>query len=67
MPKMKTNRTARKKVFPNRNGKMKRAKAFHSHNTGKKSAKRRRTLSKMGQVDKTNLYDLRRMLPYGGK
>jgi large subunit ribosomal protein L35 len=64
MPKMKTNRTARKKLFPNKNGKVKRAQAFHSHNTAKKSPKRRRNLSKMGQVDKTNLRDVRRMLPY---
>lgn len=64
MPKLKTNRTARKKLFPNKNGKVKRAKAYHSHNTAKKSPKRRRNLSKMGMVDKTNIPALRRMLPY---
>lgn len=64
MPKMKTNRTARKKFTPNKNGKVKRAQAFHSHNTAKKSPKRRRNLGKMGQVDKTNLRDIKRMLPY---
>ena len=64
MPKMKTNRTARKKFTINKNGKVKRAQAFHSHNTAKKSPKRRRNLGKMGQVDKTNLRDVRRMLPY---
>jgi large subunit ribosomal protein L35 len=64
MPKMKTNRMAKKKLFPNKNGKVKRGHAFHSHNTGKKSAKRKRTLSKMGAVDKTNLKAVRALLPY---
>jgi len=64
MPKMKTNRMARKKLSVNRNGKVKRAHAFHSHNTGKKSAKSKRKLSKMGLVDKTNVQAIRRLLPY---
>ena len=64
MPKIKTNKTASKKFAVNKNGKVKRAKAFHSHNTGKKSAKRKRQLSAMGQVDKTNIPAVRRMLPY---
>lgn len=65
MPKMKTNKTASKKMFPNKNGKVKRAHACHSHKTGKKSAKRKRNLAKMTLVDKTNIPALRRMLPYG--
>jgi large subunit ribosomal protein L35 len=64
MPKIKTNRTAAKKLFPNKSGKVKHAKAFRRHHTGKKSAKRKRHLSAMGQVDKTNLPAVRRMLPY---
>ena len=67
MPKMKSNRTARKKLFPNKNGKVKRGQAFHRHNTAKKSPKRRRNLSKSAMVDKTNLPAIKRMLPYGGK
>jgi len=67
MPKMKTNRTARKKLFPNKNGKVKRGQAFKRHNTAKKSAKRKRNLVKSALVDKTNLPALKRMLPYGGK
>ena len=64
MPKIKTNRMARKKFGLNKNGKVKRAHAFHSHNTGKKSAKRKRNLSKMGLVDKTNAKAIRRLIPY---
>jgi large subunit ribosomal protein L35 len=64
MPKMKTNRMAKKKLALNKNGKAKRGHAFHSHNTGKKSAKRKRNLSKMGAVDKTNLKAVRLLLPY---
>ncbi len=64
MPKMKTNRMAKKKLFPNKNGKVKRAHAFLSHNTGKKSAKRKRNLSKMAAVDKTNVKAVRLLLPY---
>ncbi len=64
MPKMKTNRMAKKKLFPNKRGAVKRAKAFLSHNTGKKSAKRKRQLGKAGLVDKTNLSAVKRLLPY---
>jgi large subunit ribosomal protein L35 len=64
MPKMKTNRMAKKKLFPNKNGKVKRGHAFHSHMTGKKSAKRKRNLSKMCAVDKTNVKAVRLLLPY---
>jgi large subunit ribosomal protein L35 len=64
MPKMKTNRTARKKLFTNKNGKVKRGHAYHSHNTAKKSRKRRRKLASMTSVDKTNVKELKRLLPY---
>jgi large subunit ribosomal protein L35 len=67
MPKMKTNRTAYKKLFPNKNGNAKRGGACHSHNTGKKSAKRSRRLAQGKMVDATNLPTVMRMLPYGGK
>ena len=64
MPKMKTNRTARKKLFPNKNGKVKRGHAFHGHNTAKKSSKRNRRLVKTTLVDKTNAKGLLSLLPY---
>lgn len=64
MPKMKTNRTARKKLFPNKNGKVKRGTAYHAHNTAKKSSKRNRRIVKMSKVDSTQLREVRRLLPY---
>ena len=64
MPKIKTNKTAKKKFAVNKNGKVKRAKAFHSHNTGKKSAKRKRNLGQNALVDKTDARNIKRMLPY---
>jgi large subunit ribosomal protein L35 len=64
MPKMKTNRIASKKLSINKNGKIKRAHAFHSHNTAKKSAKRRRNLSTMTLVDKKDSKGIKRLLPY---
>ena len=65
MPKIKTNRMASKKLSLNKNGKAKRGHAYHSHNTGKKSAKRRRNLSKMGMVAKVDIKGVKRLLPYG--
>jgi large subunit ribosomal protein L35 len=67
MPKIKTNRTAYKKVRVTKNGKIKCAHANHSHHLGKKAAKRKRSLNKMTVTDDTNAPTLRRMLPYGGK
>jgi len=64
MPKIKTNRTARKKFSINKKGTIKRGTAFHSHHLGKKSAKRKRGLRKMNTVDKTNVSAIRRQLPY---
>jgi large subunit ribosomal protein L35 len=46
MPKMKTNRAARKRFKTTANGKIKRRKAFKSHILTKKTAKRKRRLRK---------------------
>ena len=64
MPKMKTNRIASKKLSINKNGKIKRGHAFHSHNTAKKSAKRNRKLASMTLVDKKDSKGIKRLLPY---
>ena len=64
MPKIKTNRMARKKLFPNKNGVVKRGTACKRHNTGKKSGKVKRRLSKSGLVSKVDVKGVRRMLPY---
>lgn len=63
MPKIKTNRTAYKK-FRAMKRKVKRAQAFTSHNTAKKSPKRIRNLRDMVTVDDANLASVKRLLPY---
>jgi large subunit ribosomal protein L35 len=65
MPKMKTNKTASKKFRVSRKGRVKRAQAFTSHNTAKKSAKRIRRLRAILTVDETNTKAVKKMLPYG--
>jgi large subunit ribosomal protein L35 len=64
MPKLKTNRMAAKKFSVSKSGKVKRAKAFRRHNTGKKSAKRKRQLSTPGLVAKVDSKAIRRLIPY---
>lgn len=66
MPKMKTNRLARKKLRVSAGGKVSRARANTSHNTGKKSAKRMRQLRGSALVHSANVRAVRAMLPYGG-
>ncbi|MBG0764570.1 MAG: 50S ribosomal protein L35, partial [Tissierellales bacterium] len=46
MPKIKTKRSAAKRFKKTATGKIKRAKAYKGHNTGKKSPKRVRNLRK---------------------
>ena len=64
MPKIKTNRTAHKKFRFNAKGKLKRAQAFKSHNTAKKSPKRLRTLRGFIAVSMEDVKAIRNMLPY---
>ena len=52
MPKMKTHRGAAKRMRKTGSGKVVRARAFMSHNYGKKSAKHKRRLTPMVQVSK---------------
>lgn len=63
MPKIKTNKTASKKFKVKKNGSITRGKAFASHNTAKKSAKRKMRLRKMTTLDKTNLKTAKKLLP----
>lgn len=67
MPKMKTNRTAYKKLSPNKNGKIKRGHACKRHMTGKKSSKRMRGLDGSALVSYKDAPNIMRMLPYGGR
>lgn len=63
MPKIKTNKTAHKKFRVTAKGKVKRAKAYRSHNTAKQTPKTRRTLRKNGYVDCADMSNVLRLLP----
>ncbi|MDX1624698.1 MAG: 50S ribosomal protein L35 [Gemmatimonadota bacterium] len=65
MPKMKTNRSAAKRFKRTANGKFKRYKAGKTHNTGKKSAKRKRHLRKPSTVSNADHQRVKRLLAGG--
>ena len=65
MPKMKTNRAARKRFRYTGSGKVRRNHANKSHILTKKNKKRKRRLRQLGIVDKTNERQVARLLPYG--
>jgi large subunit ribosomal protein L35 len=62
MPKIKTNRGARKRFRVTASGKIKRAKAYTSHILTKKSSKRKRKLRKSTEVSEVDSRRVRRML-----
>ncbi len=64
MPKIKTNRSAAKRFKKTASGKIKRAKAYHSHILTKKSPKRKRHLRKSGLVHNADTKRINAMLPY---
>lgn len=64
MPKMKTHRGAAKRFKKTASGKLKRYKAFKSHLTGKKSAKRIRQLRKSALVSDSDMKRIKQLLPY---
>jgi large subunit ribosomal protein L35 len=63
MPKQKTNKTASKKFRVTGSGRVKRAQANTSHNTAKRSPKRKRNLRKIITADSANMNAISRMLP----
>ena len=63
MPKMKTNRSAAKRIKKTGSGKLKRFKSMHSHILTKKSPKRKRHLRTSTLVAKVNEKHLNVMLP----
>lgn len=65
MPKMKTNRAARKRFRYTGSGKVRRNKAYGSHILTKKSRKRKRRLRQSGLIDQVNEKQVQRLLPYG--
>ena len=62
MGKIKTHQGAAKRIQITKGGKMKRRKAFQSHNLEKKSASRKRTFQKMQDVAPSGQKRLRRLL-----
>jgi large subunit ribosomal protein L35 len=64
MPKVKTHRGLAKRVKITATGKVKRAKAFHSHLLSSKSPKRKRNLDKTCIVHETNEKQMKRLVPY---
>lgn len=64
MPKMKTKKSAKKRVRVTGTGKFKRSKAFKKHILTKKSAKRKMDLRKGGYVSTVDEPMVRQMLPY---
>lgn len=65
MPKLKTNRSVKKRIRITKTGKAKRFKAGRGHLLTLKSAKRRRGLGKSTFVSKGELASFKIMLPYG--
>lgn len=65
--KLKTNRSAAKRVKVSGSGKLMRRKGWKSHLLSVKNASRRRRLTGAVEVDKDNRTAFRRMLPYGSE
>lgn len=64
MPKLKTNRSARKRLKITATGKMKRRRAAHGHLLTGKTSKRKRRLSKATLVSSCNKRRVARLVPY---
>ena len=64
MPKIKTHRGAAKRFKKTGTGKIKRSKAFTSHQLTCKNSKTKRNLRKSGLISSANLDGVRKMLPY---
>ena len=62
MPKMKSNRGAKKRFRVTASGKIKRHSAYHSHILTKKSAKRKRNLRKESMVAESDVKRVKRMI-----
>ena len=63
MPKLKTNRSASKRFRVTGKGKIKRAQAFKSHNTAKKTPKRVRKLRAREYVGSSDIKAISKLLP----
>jgi large subunit ribosomal protein L35 len=65
MPKMKTNKSAKKRLNLTGTGKIKRRKAYAGHLFLSKSSKRKRRLRQSDLVAPSDEKSIRRLLPYG--
>lgn len=64
MPKLKTKKAVAKRVSVTGTGKLKKTKANKQHILTKKSTKRKRGLRKANIVDKSNMKQMKKVLPY---
>ena len=64
MPKIKTHTGAKKRFKLSKSGKVIRAHANKSHILNKKTTKRTRNLRKTTVADKTNVAQIKRLIPY---
>ena len=64
MPKLKTKKAVSKRVSVTGTGKIKKTKANKQHILTKKSTKRKRGLRKANLVDKSNMKQMKKVLPY---
>lgn len=64
MPKIKTHTGAKKRFKLSKSGKVIRAHAYKTHILNKKTTKRTRNLRKTTLVDKTNVAQIKRLIPY---
>ena len=65
MPKIKTNRAAAKRFRTTGSGKIVFKKSHHSHILTKKTTKRKRSLRLDRVADKSNMREIRQLLPNG--
>lgn len=65
MPKLKTNKSAAKRLKRTKSGKLKKRAAGRSHILGKKKRKRKRKLRHSSYVSKKDMKKVGRLLPYG--
>ncbi len=65
--KLKTNRSAAKRLKVTGNGKVMRRKGWKGHLLSGKNATRKRRLTGSFEVDKDNQKNIKQMLPYGKK
>ncbi|MBE6763467.1 MAG: 50S ribosomal protein L35 [Ruminococcaceae bacterium] len=64
MPKIKTHSGAKKRFKLSKSGKVVRAHANKSHILNKKTRKRKRNLRQTAIADKTNVAQVKRLIPY---